>query len=247
MPQKRLDSLWGAPTAKISSSWDLTVEDASKTAAAKVKAEAKDIATASEDGQPFVQNGSRDRFGHPRSKVGGRPKKIVDSDMPTPHSPKKKIGQTQVLRREYPATEKMAMIMEYRRLEGDCTKKFSGDTEEHRKLRQEMLAQLVKSAIPALQNKDFLEKLLKDEDYWRQLILDRQLGKDVQNPARQSRGVHTRGGGSSHGHDPGVGFRKRGAGRPNKALHLWKIVKSWHTVERLSGLQVDEEDVWHKF
>ena len=62
MSQRRLDSLWGAPTAKISD-WELKVGDASKITSVKVKAEAQEMAVAASDGKEFVKNGFAVRRG----------------------------------------------------------------------------------------------------------------------------------------------------------------------------------------
>ena len=169
---------------------------------------------AAEDGQAFVKNGSRDRFGNLRKNAGGRPKKIVDPAQPKAKTPAKKIGQTEILRKEYHATEKIAMIDRYRELEDSCRKRFGGETADQKKLRQEMLNELVKGEIPAMAKKDFREQLFADEDLWRTLIADRQLGLDLHNPQIKLRGAHSRGGASRHGNKLGVGYRRSGAGRP---------------------------------
>ena len=49
------------------------------------------------------------------------------------------------------------------------------------------------------------------------------------------------------GQFPSEGVRLPGAGRKNEFLHVWKIVKAWHTVQRLEGLQIDTDDMWMKF
>jgi len=55
-----------------------------------------------------VKNGSRDRFGNLRSKVGGRPKKDPALAKMNPTANRKKPGER--LRREFPAAELLRMI-----------------------------------------------------------------------------------------------------------------------------------------
>ena len=75
MPQQRLDSLWGSPSAKISN-WQLKFEDIGKVAEVVGSEIDKEVKSRAELKEEFVGNGSRDRYGKMRTNIGGRPKKI---------------------------------------------------------------------------------------------------------------------------------------------------------------------------
>ena len=109
-----------------------------------------------------------------------------------------------------------------------------------------MLQKLIEKELPALKKKKIRNRILDSEKLLRSLVKERQLGVDPKNPSGKSRGAHARGGASTRGNYVGVGYRAAGAGRRNKFIHHWKQVKAWHSVQRLEGLQIDQDDVWMK-
>ena len=110
--QVRLDRLWKLPAVP-----DEVL--AIKAAAGKVDVAAAtkevelEVATKDVDGQ-FAANGSRDRYGHLRKNIGGRPKKIHTPESPST-SNRRQPGLSR--RREFGAQEKLQMIIKARRIE----------------------------------------------------------------------------------------------------------------------------------
>ena len=126
---RRLDQLWGSPTAKVST-WQLQKEEAKIVAVEAVLQETKEVAAREMVGQPFVKRGSRDALGNQRSRVGGRPKKVaVLEERPSPDKGKKSIGgSSRKKRNEQPATEKVKILDRYHSLEEECLQQISGET-----------------------------------------------------------------------------------------------------------------------
>ena len=145
MPQQRLDSLWGSPSAKISN-WQLKVEEIAKVAEVVGSEIDKGIKARAEVKEEFVRNGSRDRYGKMRTNIGGRPKKIQYSSplaSPVKSSPAKK-------RQELPAVQKIQMIEQFRSLEDQVIKHFPGYSSATKQKRSQMLQKLIEEQLPTL-------------------------------------------------------------------------------------------------
>ena len=112
MPPKqiRLDKLWGLSSAMVS---DEQVEKAASIPAAPSKVSKTELLEelfAQEIGKEFVPVGSMDRFGNLRRNVGGRPRKLVKSDVKLKHksSNRRQIGKRG--KSEFSASEKLEML-----------------------------------------------------------------------------------------------------------------------------------------
>ena len=110
--QVRLDRLWKLPAVPDEV---LTIKAAAGKVdvAAATKEVELEVATKDVDGQ-FAANGSRDRYGNPRTNIGGRPKKIQTPESPL-SSNRRQPGISR--RREFGAQEKLQMIIKARRIE----------------------------------------------------------------------------------------------------------------------------------
>jgi hypothetical protein len=186
----------------------------------------------------FVKNGSRDRYGHARTNVGGRPKKVRAAGVQR-SSNRRDPGAT--ARKEFSAQEKIQMIFLVKRMESKVRS-------DHPEAEEEVLVRLVQQAIhrqfPTLSNRTKVQKLLAQEITLSSILLQNRLGADLGNPHKNSRGGRQP---NRHGNYRGAGFRASGAGRKNKFVKFWSQVKIWHTCERLMGVRVDTQDIYLKF
>ena len=110
--QARLDRLWKFPYVP-----DEVLAIRAAAAQVNVAAATKEVnfeAATKEVNEQFAPNGSRDRYGHLRKNIGGRPKKIQTPESPL-SSNRRQPGLSR--RREFGAQEKLQMIIKARRIE----------------------------------------------------------------------------------------------------------------------------------
>jgi hypothetical protein len=107
--------------------------------------------------------------------------------------------------------------------------------------------QAIRRALPTLSSRLKVKKLMRQEELVRNILHTRRLGADLASPQKKGRGARLAKINQSSRQDSGAGFRARGGGRKNKFLKFWQQVKTWHTCERLTGVQVDAQDIWLKF
>jgi len=190
---------------------------------------------------PPVKNGSRDRFGNLRSKVGGRPKKNDEDPKKRARANRKMPGE--ILRKEFPATELLRMIKDVKEKEEKFWEMHGPPAEmgtQERNFQERGLAGVWRSTWPSWTKKQ-IKALLRDEDRLKERVFKLKLaaghkGETVQKGRRDSRLM------------PACrGMRAQGGGRKNKYLKFWAMVKSWHQFERIMGKTVDLEDVWVEF
>jgi hypothetical protein len=190
-------------------------------------------------GGQFVSNGNRDRFGQQRQNVGGRPKKVNPADGLGLSSNRRVAGKPR--RKEFGASEKLQMILKAKNIE---TKVRS----EHVGISEGILVKVVQQAIgkhlPTLATHKKFKNLMAQEEKLQHLVHENRLGVDLSNPQKKNRGSQC---GNRHGNHRGAGFRSSGAGRKNKYVKFWQLVKMWHTCERLTGVRVDTQDIYLKF
>jgi hypothetical protein len=122
MPQVKLGSCWKVahrePLSDVASA-------ATKIDVAAAAREVRIEREAAKDGEHFVNNGNRDRYGNQRQNVGGRPKKVnpqvLSSNRRVAGNPK---------RNEFSAVEKIQMIEKIKNIEIHIRSVQSSMTEE---------------------------------------------------------------------------------------------------------------------
>ena len=213
------------------------------TSTAKIEEEFDRERVAGEVGKEFVKNGSRDRWGNLRKNIGGRPRtrhlKAGSEGPETPKSNRKRAGCRS--RQEFHAQEKLIMIRKLNEIKEATRAKFHRKSE---KLIRIMFNRAARKEFPHLKKPKDVDELMDSEKFCEEKVVMNSLGRDLTNPGRRSRGVHFSSSKKTYGNNPGVGFRKAGGGRKNKFEKIWERVKAWHTLERLKGLQVDQQDIW---
>ena len=155
--------------------------------------------------QPFVANGSRDRWGCLRKNVGGRPKKQkIEGKLPRAYS-----GQR---RKEFQASEKLQMIKQIKTFERLITEEFS---EESKDRRAQRLNEVVTREVPAMACTRKRRRLMEEEARLRQIVNENKLserfgqffGLGGWNAVKLKRGQYK-----------ARGVRAAGAGRKNEFL-----------------------------
>ena len=141
--QIRLDRLWGSSSAKTPDAEIAASSIAHKVDVQGAKKEVQEIEEKELQGQAFVKNGSRDRFGQVRKNPGGRPKKVVLAGVaPPPKASNRKVPGAQ--RAEFGAREKLQMIKVVRQVQAAIHVKYAGESEQ---VRHKLMLAAVQSSI----------------------------------------------------------------------------------------------------
>ena len=240
MPQQRIDEILVTPKKKAKGEEIMVEAAVARASPVKIDEEIARAETAAAVGQEFVKNGCRDRYGNLRSNQGGRPKKVVQQILKQKSNRKAPGVRT---RDERGAIEKLKMIAEMEQICKKVREAHAGRTDNYLEI-LEMRA--VKKAFPQFQKTFKIEQCMAQKGLWQQIAVDNKLGQNLSSPWKVKRGVQN----SSykrHGNHKAAGFRKPGGGRKNKFLKIWQRVKVSHIVDRLRGVEVDEQDIFLKF
>ena len=240
MPQLRIDRLFGSSSSKTPDEALEVATAVRSTPAAHIEEEIQREDMATEMGLEFVKNGSRDRWGFPRRNVGGRPRKRpAPEDQPAEKTNRKRAGCRD--RKEFSARERVLMCAQIRTIQEECRRAHVGKKE---KVLKTLENRAIRKFYPHLQRVRDVNELLRTEGRSKEILVKNRLGADISNPGRRARGANLAFAERTRGVIKSAGFRKPGGGRKNKFQKIWNRVKIWHTVERLKGLQVDEQDIW---
>ena len=243
MPQQRIDEVLVTPKKKVRPEEVLIAATVAEVSPVKIDEEIAREEAAAELGQEFVKNGCRDRYGKLRSNQGGRPKKkkVPGADLPAKSNRKAPGNPGKV---EWGAIEKLQMITTIEQIMKKVSEDHACRSEKYLEVLQ---MRAVKKHFPHFQKTYKIKEFLANKGLWQQIAVENKLGKNIASPWQVKRGAQNSSLHKHHGHAKGAGFRKPGGGRKNKFLKIWQRVKVSHTIDRLRGVEVDEQDIFLKF
>ena len=197
-----------------------------------------------EPGVGYVPNGSRDRFGRPRSNVGGRPRKqMADTATAGTH---RRPG-TKRSKLEFPAPELLAMG-ELVKVEIDKFWQKHSEQREDKAL-QKQLDQRLLTLWPGWKIAKIKQTAEKGQiEMLRERCKELHLGKMSKARCLNPQGSTLA---KFKLKSNGLGVRKllgaaTGKSR-NRFLKFWQMVKVWHSFERMMGHGVDQQDCYLEF
>ena len=192
------------------------------------------------EGEVYVKNGSRDRWGNLRSNKGGRPRKaaVDQTGVSAGFTSNRSVPGDKRRRNEVSAAAKVAMA---ELIEDFIDKFWQGRPDRTVQLRRQLQSELQRRwpgwSFPQLM------QIVAQKDAARDRMQELQLGS-VKTVRKLNRvGAQLKKSGTSES----LGCRAPGGGRKNDFLRFWKMVKVWHSFQRMMSKHVDKSDVLHEF
>ena len=180
--QVRLDRLWGFASSAVPDQEVKVAAAVANVAVSEVKREVAlmDEFRADEVDKEFVKHGSRDRWGNLRARVGGRPKKVAARKAFLQRRSNRRVPGS-AFRKEFPASEKLRMIEDIKKIQQKVDEEHAGKTQW---IREQVFQKAVKFEFPTLQNRQKIEKLMGMEKDLREVIAERRLSVDFCSPSK---------------------------------------------------------------